>query len=238
MHGSESAMNWESGCGIEIAIYMALVLFFFCLVPLACYYIRVESKTLGKICRPRCRRRQENCQQQHPHLHHHHHQWRRYTMGIDRQGNVFSAEERPNNRYGDIFFIEPGSDEANRIRDQLEKDEKDLPSYDEVMRMCNLTTPTAAAAAGAPVTVPPLQSPLGDPAAPISIAALPAPPYSETDPHSPVAGAATVITMEPIEPSTSRAAQIPTSPASAAAPAAGYQRPETSIVLGANVTSV
>ncbi|XP_020798795.1 oleosin-B6 isoform X11 [Drosophila serrata] len=156
----------------------------------------------------------------------------------DRQGNVFSAEERPNNRYGDIFFIEPGSDEANRIRDQLEKDEKDLPSYDEVMRMCNLTTPTAAAAAGAPVTVPPLQSPLGDPAAPISIAALPAPPYSETDPHSPVAGAATVITMEPIEPSTSRAAQIPTSPASAAAPAAGYQRPETSIVLGANVTSV
>ncbi|XP_020798776.1 oleosin-B6 isoform X8 [Drosophila serrata] len=157
---------------------------------------------------------------------------------VDRQGNVFSAEERPNNRYGDIFFIEPGSDEANRIRDQLEKDEKDLPSYDEVMRMCNLTTPTAAAAAGAPVTVPPLQSPLGDPAAPISIAALPAPPYSETDPHSPVAGAATVITMEPIEPSTSRAAQIPTSPASAAAPAAGYQRPETSIVLGANVTSV
>ncbi|XP_020798760.1 oleosin-B6 isoform X5 [Drosophila serrata] len=162
----------------------------------------------------------------------------RFSWTADRQGNVFSAEERPNNRYGDIFFIEPGSDEANRIRDQLEKDEKDLPSYDEVMRMCNLTTPTAAAAAGAPVTVPPLQSPLGDPAAPISIAALPAPPYSETDPHSPVAGAATVITMEPIEPSTSRAAQIPTSPASAAAPAAGYQRPETSIVLGANVTSV
>ncbi|XP_017024798.1 uncharacterized protein [Drosophila kikkawai] len=156
----------------------------------------------------------------------------------NRQGNVFSTEERPNNRYGDIFFIEPGSEEANRIRDQLEKDEKDLPSYDEVMRMCNLTTPTAAAGgAGAPVTVP-SQSPLGDPAAPIGIAALPAPPYSETDPHSPVAGAATVITMEPIEPSTSRAAQTPTSPASAAAPAAGYQRPDTSIVLAANVASV
>nr|XP_017024792.1 uncharacterized protein LOC108076440 isoform X9 [Drosophila kikkawai] len=157
---------------------------------------------------------------------------------VYRQGNVFSTEERPNNRYGDIFFIEPGSEEANRIRDQLEKDEKDLPSYDEVMRMCNLTTPTAAAGgAGAPVTVP-SQSPLGDPAAPIGIAALPAPPYSETDPHSPVAGAATVITMEPIEPSTSRAAQTPTSPASAAAPAAGYQRPDTSIVLAANVASV
>ncbi|XP_017024793.1 uncharacterized protein [Drosophila kikkawai] len=162
----------------------------------------------------------------------------RANMGRDRQGNVFSTEERPNNRYGDIFFIEPGSEEANRIRDQLEKDEKDLPSYDEVMRMCNLTTPTAAAGgAGAPVTVP-SQSPLGDPAAPIGIAALPAPPYSETDPHSPVAGAATVITMEPIEPSTSRAAQTPTSPASAAAPAAGYQRPDTSIVLAANVASV
>ncbi|KAH8252844.1 hypothetical protein KR032_002074 [Drosophila birchii] len=156
----------------------------------------------------------------------------------DRQGNVFSTEERPNNRYGDIFFIEPGSDEANRIRDQLEKDEKDLPSYDEVMRMCNLTTPTAAAAvAGAPVTVPP-QSPLGDPAAPIGIAALPAPPYSETDPHSAVAGAPTVITMEPIEPSTSRAAQTPISSASAAAPAAGCQRPDTTIVLTANVSSV
>ncbi|XP_016972439.1 uncharacterized protein LOC108039844 isoform X4 [Drosophila rhopaloa] len=121
----------------------------------------------------------------------------------DRQGNVFNVPEEPSgNRYGDIFFIEPGSVEANRIRDQLEKDEKDLPSYDEVMRMCNLTTPTAAAA-GTP------QSPLGEPG-PIGIAALPAPPYSETDPQA-AAGGATVIAMEPMEPSTSRAAQIPPS---------------------------
>lgn len=120
--------------------------------------------------------------------------------------NVFNAQEDPSsNRYGDIFFIEPGSVEANRIRDQLEKDEKDLPSYDEVMRMCNLTTPTAAAA-GMPVP----QSPLGVPS-PIGIAALPAPPYSETDPHSSSAAEATVIAMEPMEPSTSRAAQIPPS---------------------------
>ncbi|XP_039481385.1 uncharacterized protein LOC120445206 isoform X7 [Drosophila santomea] len=120
--------------------------------------------------------------------------------------NAFSAPEDPSaNRYGDIFFIEPGSVEANRIRDQLEKDEKDLPSYDEVMRMCNLTTPTAAAA-GPPV--PP--SPLGEPG-PIGIAALPAPPYSETDPHAPSAGGVTVIAMETMEPSTSRAAQIPPS---------------------------
>ncbi|XP_043641788.1 uncharacterized protein LOC122612321 isoform X8 [Drosophila teissieri] len=120
--------------------------------------------------------------------------------------NAFNAPEDPSaNRYGDIFFIEPGSVEANRIRDQLEKDEKDLPSYDEVMRMCSLTTPTAAAA-GLPV--PP--SPLGEPG-PIGIAALPAPPYSETDPHAPSAGGVTVIAMETVEPSTSRAAQIPLS---------------------------
>ncbi|KRK00296.1 uncharacterized protein Dyak_GE11720, isoform C [Drosophila yakuba] len=125
---------------------------------------------------------------------------------IQADRNAFNAPEDPSaNRYGDIFFIEPGSVEANRIRDQLEKDEKDLPSYDEVMRMCNLTTPTAAAA-GPPV--PP--SPLGEPG-PIGIAALPAPPYSETDPHAPSAGGVTVIAMETMEPSTSRAAQIPPS---------------------------
>ncbi|KAH8319918.1 hypothetical protein KR074_009433 [Drosophila pseudoananassae] len=116
-------------------------------------------------------------------------------------GNVFTVpEERSHNRYGDIFFIEPGSEEANRIREQLEKDDKELPSYDEVMRMCNLTTPTSGAA-GVP------QTPLPEPLGPIGIAALPAPPYSETDPHS-AAGGATVIAMEPVQPSTSRAAQV------------------------------
>ncbi|KAH8402335.1 hypothetical protein KR009_011430 [Drosophila setifemur] len=130
----------------------------------------------------------------------------------DRQNNsVFNVpEDRTHNRYGDIFFIEPGSEEANRIREQLDKDEKELPSYDEVMRMCNLTTPTAAAGTGTGVP----QSPLGEPS-PIGIAALPAPPYSETDPQM-QPGASTVIAMEPVEPSTSRAAQIP--PSSSAAP--------------------
>ncbi|XP_052839036.1 formin-B isoform X8 [Drosophila gunungcola] len=132
----------------------------------------------------------------------------------DRQGNAFNVPDEPSgNRYGDIFFIEPGSVEANRIRDQLEKDEKDLPSYDEVMRMCNLTTPTAAAA-GTP------QSPLGEVPAPIGIAALPAPPYSETDPQAAAAaGGATVIAMEPVEPSTSRAAQTPPSSGGCGPPA-------------------
>ncbi|XP_034135186.1 uncharacterized protein LOC117588151 isoform X6 [Drosophila guanche] len=134
---------------------------------------------------------------------------RRRVANIDRQGNALNAsEERPHNRYGDIFFIEPSSEESARIRSQLEKDDKELPSYDEVMRMCNLTTPTAAAAAShSPSAVP----------SPIGIAALPAPPYSESDPHADAAAMAvsvaatplTVITMEP-EPSTSHAAQSPT----------------------------
>lgn len=124
-------------------------------------------------------------------------------------------EERSHNRYGDIFFIEPGSEEANRIREQLEKDDKELPSYDEVMRMCNLTTPTSAAA-GVP------QSPLPEPLGPIGIAALPAPPYSETDPHSD-AGGATVIAMEPVQPSTSRAAQILPTAAPPATPSPATQ---------------
>ncbi|KRF80106.1 uncharacterized protein [Drosophila virilis] len=121
---------------------------------------------------------------------------------MDRQNNVELG--RQHNRFGDIFYIEPNSQEAARIREQLEKDDKELPSYDEVMRMCNLTTPTAAAA----LPTPTMES------SAIGIAALPAPPYSECDPHlnveTPAAtNAVTASTLEP-SPSTSRAAQIPT----------------------------
>ncbi|XP_030238288.1 uncharacterized protein LOC108653931 isoform X2 [Drosophila navojoa] len=125
----------------------------------------------------------------------------------DRQNTVELG--RQHSRYGDIFYIEPNSQEAARIREQLEKDEKDLPSYEEVMRMCNLTTPTAA------VAPPPTQPPMMESNA-IGIAALPAPPYSEIDPHRsvttpppPIATGTTVNTSEP-SPSTSRAAQITT----------------------------
>ncbi|XP_017960364.1 uncharacterized protein LOC108653931 isoform X6 [Drosophila navojoa] len=126
---------------------------------------------------------------------------------LDRQNTVELG--RQHSRYGDIFYIEPNSQEAARIREQLEKDEKDLPSYEEVMRMCNLTTPTAA------VAPPPTQPPMMESNA-IGIAALPAPPYSEIDPHRsvttpppPIATGTTVNTSEP-SPSTSRAAQITT----------------------------
>ncbi|XP_034479367.1 uncharacterized protein LOC117785456 isoform X14 [Drosophila innubila] len=122
---------------------------------------------------------------------------------IDRQNNSLELG-RQQSRYGDIFFIEPNSPEAARIREQLEKDEKDLPSYDEVMRMCNLTTPTAAAALPTPPP-PPIES------TSIGIAALPAPPYTENDPHpNAVVIDANAVTPSPLEstPSTSRAAQI------------------------------
>ncbi|XP_023172752.2 uncharacterized protein LOC111600719 isoform X8 [Drosophila hydei] len=124
----------------------------------------------------------------------------------NRQNNVELG--RQHSRYGDIFYIEPNSQEAARIREQLEKDEKDLPSYDEVMRMCNLTSPTAAAAA-------PTQSSIMETSV-IGIAALPAPPYSEIDPHqnvvpaSPTTATVTAANTSEPSPSTSRAAQIPT----------------------------
>ncbi|XP_062129917.1 uncharacterized protein LOC133841443 isoform X12 [Drosophila sulfurigaster albostrigata] len=124
----------------------------------------------------------------------------RASNSTDRQNNIELG--RQNNRYGDIFFIEPNSQEAARIREQLEKDEKDLPSYDEVMRMCNLTTPTAAAAASPSLPTSPVVE-----TGPIGIVALPAPPYSETDPNP----SSIVVSPSALEsaPSTSRAAQIP-----------------------------
>ncbi|XP_034107742.1 uncharacterized protein LOC132789706 isoform X16 [Drosophila nasuta] len=127
-------------------------------------------------------------------------QRQRQRLRLDRQNNIELG--RQNNRYGDIFFIEPNSQEAARIREQLEKDEKDLPSYDEVMRMCNLTTPTAAAAASPSVPTSPVVE-----TGPIGIVALPAPPYSETDPNP----SSIVVSPSALEsaPSTSRAAQIP-----------------------------
>ncbi|KAM7345747.1 uncharacterized protein ACRADG_011910 isoform 6-T6 [Cochliomyia hominivorax] len=85
----------------------------------------------------------------------------RYHAG-DRQGNNFpvAGETGRDNRYNEIFFIEPNSAEAARIRAQLEKDDKDLPSYEEVMRMTNLTTPTAAPATNNEHLVPAMPSAL------------------------------------------------------------------------------
>ncbi|XP_017469776.1 PREDICTED: uncharacterized protein LOC108361632 isoform X1 [Rhagoletis zephyria] len=58
----------------------------------------------------------------------------------DRQGNIFTiANEAPNNtlphRCSDFFYVDPAAEDAARIRAQLEKDEKDLPTYEQVMAM-------------------------------------------------------------------------------------------------------
>ncbi|XP_032589800.1 uncharacterized protein LOC6560808 isoform X6 [Drosophila grimshawi] len=113
----------------------------------------------------------------------------------NRQNNV--EQGRDHRSFNDIFFIEPNSPEAARIREQLEKDDKDLPSYDDVIRMCNLTTPTAAAAPATPT--PTMES------TSICLAALPAPPYSEVDPHLHLAENSLAVSSLEQTPSTSRA---------------------------------
>ncbi|XP_065368421.1 uncharacterized protein LOC135960936 isoform X8 [Calliphora vicina] len=105
----------------------------------------------------------------------------------DRQGNNFAVPDETgrDTRYNDIFFIEPNSPEAARIRSQLEKDDKDLPSYDEVMRMTNLSTPTAAPAADN--FVPAMPSALSMAASSSSVnttdTTLSVPPYNEANPN-------------------------------------------------------
>ncbi|XP_032589798.1 uncharacterized protein LOC6560808 isoform X4 [Drosophila grimshawi] len=119
----------------------------------------------------------------------------RAQRSLDRQNNV--EQGRDHRSFNDIFFIEPNSPEAARIREQLEKDDKDLPSYDDVIRMCNLTTPTAAAAPATPT--PTMES------TSICLAALPAPPYSEVDPHLHLAENSLAVSSLEQTPSTSRA---------------------------------
>ncbi|KAL9921267.1 uncharacterized protein ACN427_002381 isoform 1-T1 [Glossina fuscipes fuscipes] len=62
---------------------------------------------------------------------------RRNIEMSDRQGNVFTIHDENNqvNRYNDIFYIETNNADAARARAQLEKDDKDLPTYEEVMRI-------------------------------------------------------------------------------------------------------
>ncbi|XP_065368422.1 uncharacterized protein LOC135960936 isoform X9 [Calliphora vicina] len=115
--------------------------------------------------------------------------WRRIKPleETDRQGNNFAVPDETgrDTRYNDIFFIEPNSPEAARIRSQLEKDDKDLPSYDEVMRMTNLSTPTAAPAADN--FVPAMPSALSMAASSSSVnttdTTLSVPPYNEANPN-------------------------------------------------------
>ncbi|XP_054740115.1 uncharacterized protein LOC129245764 isoform X4 [Anastrepha obliqua] len=78
----------------------------------------------------------------------------RYIRQADRQGNIFTiADEAANNplphRCTDFYYVDPTTEDAARIRAQLEKDEKDLPTYEEVMAMSAAQT---AAGSLAPCT--------------------------------------------------------------------------------------
>ncbi|XP_073845275.1 uncharacterized protein isoform X5 [Musca autumnalis] len=102
-----------------------------------------------------------------------HYPWLR---GRDRQANVFTIHDETSreSRYNDIFFIEPNSVEAARIRAQLEKDDKDLPSYEEVMRMTSINpTTTTSAVAGMTASNASVNT---------TETILSVPPYSEVDP--------------------------------------------------------
>ncbi|XP_011188612.1 uncharacterized protein LOC105216042 isoform X6 [Zeugodacus cucurbitae] len=94
----------------------------------------------------------------------------------DRQGNIFTiANESSSNplphRCTDFFYVEPSSEDAARIRAQLEKDEKDLPTYEEVMAM------SAAQAAAGTLSPPPTTAS----STTIAITDATVPPYSEID---------------------------------------------------------
>ncbi|KAL9914420.1 uncharacterized protein LOC119636885 isoform X1 [Glossina fuscipes] len=129
-------------------LYFMIVLVLLCLImPIVCFYVNVRSAKLEKICRPhnrRCRRRRR------PAFYTQSHQswlnsWQIQTTSTtnnncsqnDRQGNVFTIHDENNqvNRYNDIFYIETNNADAARARAQLEKDDKDLPTYEEVMRI-------------------------------------------------------------------------------------------------------
>ncbi|XP_013119206.1 uncharacterized protein LOC106096145 isoform X4 [Stomoxys calcitrans] len=99
------------------------------------------------------------------------------TTSTDRQGNVFTIhdESTRESRYNDIFFIEPNSAEAARIRAQLEKDDKDLPSYEEVMRMTSVTSTTPANTAAMTASNASVNT---------AETRLSVPPYSEVDPNA------------------------------------------------------
>lgn len=97
----------------------------------------------------------------------------------DRQGNVFTIhdENTRESRYNDIFFIEPNSVEAARIRAQLEKDDKDLPSYEEVIRMTSLDQNQPMSSSIPTITA-------SNASVNTTETRLSVPPYSEVDPNA------------------------------------------------------
>ncbi|XP_073845271.1 uncharacterized protein isoform X2 [Musca autumnalis] len=160
----------------DLVYYVAGFLFLFMLMPIICFCCYVRSNTLEKLCRNppyrphsvaallrawQCTGNGGNSEA---------------SEDSDRQANVFTIHDETSreSRYNDIFFIEPNSVEAARIRAQLEKDDKDLPSYEEVMRMTSINpTTTTSAVAGMTASNASVNT---------TETILSVPPYSEVDP--------------------------------------------------------
>ncbi|KAM7345744.1 uncharacterized protein ACRADG_011910 isoform 3-T3 [Cochliomyia hominivorax] len=134
-------------------IYILIFFILFLVLPIVFFILRVVLWLILDYCGWGSDSYRERRQNRRIHRRHN---------NTDRQGNNFpvAGETGRDNRYNEIFFIEPNSAEAARIRAQLEKDDKDLPSYEEVMRMTNLTTPTAAPATNNEHLVPAMPSAL------------------------------------------------------------------------------
>ncbi|XP_075166118.1 uncharacterized protein LOC142238382 isoform X3 [Haematobia irritans] len=167
----------------DLVYYIIGFIFLFVILPIICFCCHIRSARLEKLCRPLdCDHQRRNA-------------WfaalhcgrnaetsdiRDNLEDHDRQGNVFTIhdENSRESRYNDIFFIEPNSVEAARIRAQLEKDDKDLPSYEEVMRMTSMNPP--------PPTTTTNTAEMGASNASVNTTEtrLSVPPYSEIDPNA------------------------------------------------------
>ncbi|XP_004520601.1 uncharacterized protein LOC101451491 isoform X3 [Ceratitis capitata] len=106
-------------------------------------------------------------------------QWCSRRQESDRQGNIFTiANETTNNqlpnRCTDFYYVEPSATDAARIQAQLEKDEKDLPTYEEVMAM------SLAEVNGSTLALPPTTTTSSTSVA-TTDTVVPVPPYSEAE---------------------------------------------------------
>ncbi|XP_013119254.1 uncharacterized protein LOC106096145 isoform X8 [Stomoxys calcitrans] len=142
-----------------VLLYMSAFFMVFLSCAVVCFCLRFSMWIYMEYWSPPMRQRRGSCRMR------------------DRQGNVFTIhdESTRESRYNDIFFIEPNSAEAARIRAQLEKDDKDLPSYEEVMRMTSVTSTTPANTAAMTASNASVNT---------AETRLSVPPYSEVDPNA------------------------------------------------------
>ncbi|XP_049307059.1 mucin-5AC isoform X3 [Bactrocera dorsalis] len=145
-------------------VFLSFVVFSLCLRVLLWIYMQYTQRPLRDLHADNSERNGRRCSM-------------RSESGMfkDRQGNIFTiANESANNplphRFSDFFYVEPSAEDAARIRAQLEKDEKDLPTYEEVMAM------SAAQTAAGTLSPPPTTSTTS-----VATTDTTVPPYSEVD---------------------------------------------------------